>query len=204
MATRSMKPISEKPPEQIMRFFTPDLYVRFNSQDDTVADRANDEWEQAIEHYERHLATFKDRMPSQIRKLTELSLHDAEVLARVEEIQPSESPMFLDIPIPFAVPLWTALAIVSVKDDRKIRSLIYCLWDRIRTHSFEEGWAFSKEREHWLYDELDAVSMQRGPFLYGAFLHRILLSTGIVLEIPFTSVVIHEFSLATVEEEVGR
>ena len=45
MATPSLKPITEKLPENTMRFFTPDLYVRFNSTDDAVADRANEEWD---------------------------------------------------------------------------------------------------------------------------------------------------------------
>ncbi len=204
MATPSMKPKTEKPPEQIMRFFTPDLYVRFNSPDDDEADRANAEWEKAIEEYEHHLATFKDRLPTPVRKLAELSLHDAEVLTRVEEIQAGGQQMFFDLPVPFPFPVWTAIAIVTVKDEEKIRSLIYCLWDRIRTHTFEDGWSFSKEREHWLYDELDVISTTRVPIIHGAFIHRILLSTGVVLEIPFTSVIIHEFSLASIKEEVGR
>src|SRR5438552_981381 len=193
-----MKPTSEKRPDQVMRFFTPDLYVRFNSPDDAEADRANEEWEEAIGRYEQHLATFRDRMPSQVRKLAELSLHDAEILSRVEEIQPGGPYGFPELPFPF--PVWTAVAIVSVKDEEKIRSLIYCLWDRLRTHTFRENWPFSTEREHWLYDEVDQVSERRGPFFHGAFLHRILLSTGMVLEIPFTSVFVHEFSLTPAEE----
>jgi hypothetical protein len=204
MATPSMKPITEKPPEQIMRFFTPDLYLRFNSPDDAVADSANAEWDQAIERYERHLATFKDQLPSQVRKLTELSLHDSEVLARGEEFQPSDSLILPKDHFSQVIPAWTALAIVTVKDGRRIRSLIYCLWDHIRSQSNEGNWPFSKEREHWLYDEVEVVSRKRVSVLQGAFLHRILLSTGIVLEIPFTSVIIHEFTLAKIEEEVGR
>jgi hypothetical protein len=204
MVTPFMKPKTEKPREQIMRFFTPDLYIRFNSPDDAVADRANDEWERSIEQYDRHLATFRDRLPSQVRKLTELPLHDAEIVTRVEEIQVGGQQALFEIPFPFAVPVWTAIAIVTVKNEGTIRSLIYSLWDRIRTHSFEEGWTFSKDREHWLYDELDVVSQRAGQLFPGGFLHRILLSTGIVLEIPFSSVIIHEFSLSKVQEEIGQ
>jgi hypothetical protein len=193
-----------KHPEQIMRFFTPELYVRFNSSDDDEADNANIEWEKAIEQYERHLAKFRDRLPAHVRKLTELSLHDAEVLARGEKIQAGTQQMPLDSPAPFVFPMWTALAVVTVRNEETVRSLIYSLWDHIRTHEFKGKWPFSKEREHWLYDELDVVTSPQEPLFRGAFLHRVLLSTGTILEIPFTSVIIHEFALANVKEEVGR
>ena len=32
--THSMKPQTEKPSEQVMRFFTPELFIKFNSPDD--------------------------------------------------------------------------------------------------------------------------------------------------------------------------
>jgi hypothetical protein len=47
-------------------------------------------------------------------------------------------------------------------------------------------WPFSKERVHWLYDELDTDD--RHP---GLFWHRILWSDGQVTEIPLVDVVVH-------------
>ena len=52
---------------------------------------------------------------------------------------------------------------------------------------------FSKLEEQWLYDEVDLLNDHRGPFV-----HRILLSTGITLEIPFVSVIIHRFTVPAV------
>jgi hypothetical protein len=187
-----------------MRFFTPELYVRFNSPDDKVADKAYQEWEKAAEQYAQHLAEFRDRTPSQIQRLTELSLHDALILSRVEQVQAGSPFPFRDFPVPFP-PLWYATAIVTVKDEDTIRSLIYCLWDNMRTRSHQEGWPFSKEGEHWLYDELEMELVDVNQRMWsGGYLHRILLSSGIELEIPFTTLFIHEFSLTKLGATVAE
>jgi hypothetical protein len=172
-----------------MRFFTPELYVRFNSPDDEEADRANEEWEEAIRNYRERLEAIRGRMPAQVSKLADLCLHDAEVLARTEEFQAVGLSMSDEFPLPLS--LWSAVAIISVKQGGEILSLIYSLCDRMRVFPSPDNWPFSKSREHWLYDEVDVVSDRRG----GPFIHRILLSTGVVLEIPFTSVVIHRFAV---------
>ena len=69
-------------------------------------------------------------------------------------------------------------------------SLIYVLWDRTRTHQPQESWPFSTQRKHWLYDEVDVA-----PIRHGLFVHRVLLSDGTVLEIPFVSTLVHSFPL---------
>ena len=53
--------------EPVMRFFTHDLYVRFNSPDDGVADDAHADWEAAVRDYHAHLAKIRDRLPSPVR-----------------------------------------------------------------------------------------------------------------------------------------
>lgn len=172
----------------MMRFFTPELYVRFNSSVDEEADRANEAWETAFSEYRKHLDAIRDRMPSQVRKLVELCLHDAELLACEQAVEP-HSPFPFE---PFGTPpFWSAMAIVSLKQGKKIVSLIYRLWDRIREHPAPEGWPFSKDRTHWLYDEVDLASGQRG-----AFVHRVLLSDGRVLEIPFVSLFVQSLPLS--------
>jgi hypothetical protein len=67
---------------------------------------------------------------------------------------------------------------------------VYSLSDQTSTREAPEGWRFSKSQEQWLYDEVDLMNDRRGPFV-----HRITLSTGITLEIPFVSVIIHRFTL---------
>ena len=89
--------------------------------------------------------------------------------------------------------MWTAVAIISVTLGEEVISLIYSLSDHTNTREAPEGWRFSKLQEQWLYDEVDLMNDHRGPFV-----HRILLSTGITLEIPFVSVIIHRFMVPAV------
>ncbi len=180
-----------------MKYFTPQLYQQFNSRDEAEAERANEAWEQAILDYKRYLESIHDRMPSQVLALSELCLHDAAILSRTEVIQGAPPVFFHDFPYPFPMVNWSAVAIVTVRLSGEILSLFYSLWDRIRTHEAPADWPFSKEREHWLYDEVHALDGRRESL---AWLHRILLSTGITLEIPFLSVLIHRFPLPALTE----
>ncbi len=175
-----------------MKFFTPELYVRFNSANEDEADRANDEWESALAEYREHLSRIRDSMPSTVRKLTELCLHDAEFLGLEQNVDP------LLLPTNEIAPhaSWTATAIIDVNQKGKIVSLIYLLWDRVREHASMQRWPFSKECPHWLYDEVDvAPSPQR------MFLHRILMSNGRVLEIPFVSALVHKLLVPRLGEK---
>ena len=72
-----------------MRFFTPELYVRFNSSDEDQANAADAAWEAALQGYQKHLDGIRERLPSQVRKLSALNLHDAEVLAFEEVAEPA-------------------------------------------------------------------------------------------------------------------
>lgn len=184
MGTLSTKPRTEKPFEPVMRFFTPELYIRYNSSNDEEADRADEAWEAAMKEYHHHLNRLRDRMPSQVRELSDLCLHDAELLACDQPVEP-----FFPLPSePF--PFWAGFAILSVKQGDSIVSLFYVLWDRIRTDQPEEPWPFSTRRPHWLYDEVDVAPGPRG-----LFLHRILFSDGIAREIPFVTALIHSLTL---------
>lgn len=158
-----------------MRFFTPDLYRRFNSPDEAEADRADADWELAIQNYRDHLDEFRDGLPSQTRELARLNLHDAELIACEPKLIPDE--------------FWPGVAILSVRQGGKVVDLIYHLWAVVRELPPPAEWPFFEERKHWLYEELDIAPGPR------TFLHRVLWSDGSVLVIPFTSVLIHRFAL---------
>ncbi len=175
-----------------MRFFTPELYIRFNSSDDVTADRANEAWEKALAEYGRHLDTIRNKMPSQVRKIAELCLHDAEFLGLEQGTQSHYS-----FPEPFHPgPLWSSVAILSLKQDRTVRSLIYMLWDCVREFPAKKDWPFGPARKRWLYEEMDLAPDQRG-----AFLHRILFSDGSVVEIPFVSAIVSSVSLPATSDD---
>jgi len=175
-----------------MKYFTPELYQQFNSFDVDEAERADEAWDRAEVAYKQRLESLRAQMPSQAVRLSELCLHDALVLSRQEHAQPVGE--FREGPYPFQVPsLWTAVAIISVTVGEEVISLIYSLRDHTATKAAPEGWRFSKLQEQWLYDEVDMMDDRKGPFV-----HRILFSTGVTLEIPFVSVIIHKFLVPAV------
>lgn len=165
-----------------MKYFTAELYQRFNSLDTDEAERADEAWDRVEAAYKERLASIRNHMPSQVVELSELCLHDALVVSRVEQAQPDG---------PYTVPMpWTAVAIVSVTMGPEIITLLYSLSDHVITRETPEGWRFSRLQEEWLYDEVDMIDESRGPFV-----HRILFSSGVTLEIPFVSVIIHRFAV---------
>jgi hypothetical protein len=172
-----------------MKYFTPELYQQFNSLDVDEAERADEAWDRAEGAYKLRLASLREHMPSQAVALSELCLHDALVVSREEQAQPAGEYRFFEGPNPFPLPfLWTAVAIVSVTIAEEVISLIYSLSDHTTKRVAPEGWRFSKLQEQWLYDEVDMIDDRKGPLV-----HRILFSTGVTLEIPFVSVIIHRF-----------
>jgi hypothetical protein len=62
-----------------MKFFTPGLYDRCRSSDETILNAACEDWERANEAYERHLQTIEADFPPHIREFAGLLLHDAKV-----------------------------------------------------------------------------------------------------------------------------
>jgi hypothetical protein len=190
-----MKHQTAKPSEPIMRFFTPELYVRFNSADEDEANQANEAWEAAVFAYRKHLDDIRERLPSQVRKLADLCLHDAEFLGCHESIDPLFPP---DHERSNQHPPWLATALISIQRDGNMVSLIYVLWDRVRESQLAQDWPFSKARTHWLYDEIDLASHHSDRFL-----HRILLSDSRILEIPFTSANVHSLPLSPQDGSIG-
>lgn len=176
-------PEPESHPSGTIHFFTPRLYQQFNSPDPAEEERAYEAWERAILAYKQQLDSVRDRMPPQVVALSGSCLHDAEVVKREGIVQVTGPHCSHEFPFP----PWTALAVITVRLEGEILCLFYSLWDRVRVCEAPDDWQFSKLREHWLYDEV-RVQGDRG---VGTNVHSILLSTGVVLDVPFTSVVVH-------------
>ena len=66
-----------------MRYFTPELYLRGNSSDDTVVDKAEEDWERAIQRYHRRLAKVQPAFPKNWQRFRRehICLHDAQVVS---------------------------------------------------------------------------------------------------------------------------
>ena len=189
----STKRIRNTRNEQAMKYFTPELYLQFNSLDVDEAECADEAWDKAEAAYKERLESIREYLPPQVVMLSELCLHDALVVARTEPTQtPGEFCLF-DGSHSFPPKFGGAVAIVSVTIGEEVFTLIYCLNNHISTRDALKGWRFSKLQEQWLYDEVDVLDASKS-----SFVHRILLSTGVTLEIPFVSVIIHRFRVPVV------
>jgi len=182
-----MKPQIEKRSESRMKFFKPELYLRYNSRDDAVADRADREWEEAIHAYKQNLNKFSQKMNHHVKDLAEnLCFHDAQVLSSQGYLSAR--------PLQSVVRTW----FISLRSNGKIVNVLYLLWGEARVSTAQKKWPFSKLCTHWLYDEVDFEPDP--PFLYW---HRILLSDGRVISIPFFDVLIDSFPEQSSESAIS-
>jgi hypothetical protein len=190
MAIRFMKRQIDVQSEDDMKFFTPGLYLRFNSPDDQLADQADREWEATIHAYQKHLSDLRDQMPRQVRELCDLCLHDWEVVAWNDAVEPDPRPAGETLPV------WSAFSVLSLRRESEIVSLNYVLWDRIQRSLAPSDWPFSRAQRYWMYDELDLASGRPGNYI-----HRVLFSDGTTAQIPFAIVFVHRIAWQPAEED---
>lgn len=161
-----------------MRFFTPELFLRVNSADDETADAAHEEWERVSDAYRLHLKKVLRGAPRGVAELAQACYHDASVRGPLSDVTPISPPPITAHGPAFKEPLAPATLTLTI-DDRSA-ALAYLLWDAVRVSPPVHGWADHKDSRLWLYDEVDEVW---APF--GMYVHRVLLSSGEVLEFPF-------------------
>jgi hypothetical protein len=167
-----MKLNTANPSDHGMRFFTPELYLRFNSNDDAIADQADHDWEVATAAYQNQLKQIRSQLPGDVAKLAELCLHDAELLKY------EHSP---------AINRWPETVILALQQGQTMTTATYLVTARPLEIPAPTNWPIGRTPVQWLYDEV-AVSEN-------VFEHRILFSDGHVLVIPFQSVILHTFAI---------
>jgi hypothetical protein len=163
-----------------MRFFTPDLYLRFNSPVDAEANDADEAWEAALRDYRTQLEKLDTLLPVDVKQLSKLRLHDAELLSFNLAVRPFASRAFKP---PSKVSFQRKVAVLALRQGTDSVILSYQVAGRTLKAEPPRAWPFSRDRTHWLYDEV-AIDEEKP----GIFLHRILWSDGSVLEIPFRAV----------------
>ncbi|HEV3025738.1 MAG TPA: hypothetical protein VGX76_24865 [Pirellulales bacterium] len=147
-----------------MKYCTPQRYVDFNSDDDEVADRADQQWERALADYRNHLKRISGQLNEKVREFAKASsLHDAPYLGLTKISLPSAA---------------GDLAILAVERAEQVVLLVYMLADEPLVERPLEAAVFSNQAVHWLYDEID-ISPN------GTFSHRILLSDGRIVSLRF-------------------
>jgi len=163
-----------------MKYFTPQLYIDFNSDDPDIADRADEQWERALADYRKHLKKIRGRLNEKVRDLAEVCcLHDAAYLG------------FTKISLPSAA---GDLAILAVEQGERALLLVYVLADEPLVARPLESPLFSDQAVHWLYDEVDVASD-------GTFSHQISLSDGRILALRFVDFDQIELSNSVVRRE---
>ena len=153
-----------------MRYFTPELVLRLNSQDSRIIDAAMEQWEKAIASYKKKLQKIERQIPAHSRRIAELSFHDWSVLGVLSSPHSADAGKS-------ALP---AYVVLNHNDEFVI--LCYLLTDKLERVESPMDWHLSKERIHWLYDELEVNG--KGDL---SFIHKVLLSDGTILLIPFSS-----------------
>jgi hypothetical protein len=177
--TTNAQALSESP----MRFFTPELFLRVNSRIDEVADDAQNEWEGAVEAYRHHLKKVLRVAPSGVGDLARECFHDAMVVSLRYESLGRESLRYL-LPEPMLFfHRRVGPATIRLTLPTRAIALVYLIWDEVRIHTPSPEWEERTGPKLWLYDEIDEVWSR-----FGMFVHRVLLSSGEVWEIPFTDV----------------
>lgn len=63
-----------------MKYFTKELLKQFQSDDNAIADKANDDWESAIESYQLRLSEMQADFSSTLKVLGEYCFHDSEII----------------------------------------------------------------------------------------------------------------------------
>lgn len=147
-----------------MKYFTPELYLRFDSTNRRDAMKAHGEWEDAIDAYRKHLDEIGGQMTADVRRLAQtLCLHDAEYLGM--GLLPT-----LDSGKP--------LAVLLTRQNTSRVFLVYLLVELPVTKTFSGEWPYSTEQIHWLYDEFDVDET-------GVQQHDVMLSNGKIVTLRF-------------------
>ncbi len=172
-----------------MKYFTPELYVRFGSLDDDTADAANDEWEEAIKRYEKHYKKIEELLPRDLQKFhKEQCLHDADF----------EGPVMIQ---PFSLPGSPRFAMIAAK---QINTLIPEFLNTTAVLFYEvtedpvierpvEAPVFRSTQPIWQYEEVDLIEP-------GLFSHEILVSDGRVIKIRFRD---FHYSIVPLKQEAA-
>jgi hypothetical protein len=156
-----------------MKYFTPELYVRYCSPDPDVALAAYEEWERAIGRYRRRYRQLKPRFPKAVRQFEEeLSLQGAEVMAPAKLATPvfpgsKEDVILVAQNLNTVIPEFLNTLVV----------LQYAVAGEAVIEKVDSD-VFPQTNPTWICDEIDVVEP-------GIFSHEILISTGRIVKLRF-------------------
>jgi hypothetical protein len=166
-----------------MKYFTPDLLLRFGSEDDATADAAHLEWERKSRQYQERLDDLRSQLPRTAKSLLRrYCLHDARVLM----LGISRDDLALSLFLELADEAGTAV------------QLVYDLVRKPRLRKHPELTERGAPLE-WLYDEFDVEEGKGGK----VFTHSILFADGQELRLAFRKLSLLPFRKVVVQDR-GR
>ncbi len=156
-----------------MKYFTPDLLVRADSEDDKIAEAAHQAWEKATQRYLAFLRTIRTKLPAGARRLArKVCLHDA----RVKMVATKEDPLTLSLFLQFSSPSTEGV------------QLFYDLAARPKRITHPQL-ASSRTPLEWLYDEFGVVKKEKPR----TFTHSILFTGGHEMRLTFRGLKVQVF-----------
>lgn len=175
-----------------MKFFTRELYLKLQSEDDEIAFAAQEAWEERLSAYAEHLRRIKkyDRY-DKLSRLAHLRLHDYQVLDSGRESLNRGRDDLSHYLIPYEMVVGREQQqqviessrvpfTVRLKGAKGYLTLAYFLWSHVVVGRPQTWLSGAIGKTFWLYDELDVL--WPGTAMY---VHRILLSDGYTFMIPF-------------------
>ena len=160
-----------------MKRFSPELLLRFGSEDDKVATSASAEWDKAHQAYLKHLDTIRPKLPKSVQVLlNNYCLHDAKVISMGRDER-----------------LFSILLQLEEPRDKGIL-LTYKLMSQPK---FKRHPSLAEEGAplEWLYDELDLLDddKPRKEETFQVFTHSILFAGGRELQLAFYELELQEY-----------
>jgi hypothetical protein len=184
-----------------MRFFTPDLLARFGSEDDQVADVAQEEVDIRTEEYVRALHEIAPKLPPRFRDLLEqFYLHDARVISQQgfvpNDLESIENSLRVGTPLTWSNPgaenhrtpsFWLHLQLDLPPGEILVLQYRSVLFEHAEVHeSLIEECPYLE----WLHDEVELVQSDECT----EFRHSILFTRGLELRLRFK-----DFDFATLK-----
>jgi hypothetical protein len=162
-----------------MKYFTPDLLLRFAATDDAIADAASEEWDRVHAKYVEHLEAIEPELPRSFRRLLRnVCLHDARVLTITVDEKP-----------------YLSILLRPLKPRKPEDRFLEIRYHLLGKPQFARHAALAEEGspyQRWLYDEVDVL--KEDPF--AVFTHSILLTGGVELRIRFSDVSVRRLAWA--------
>lgn len=150
-----------------MKYFTPELYVRGQAEDEETQDEVDRLWDEAVERYEQDLQRIRPHLPEHVRLfLDELLPHDAVVLSMARQGDKLIMALRMDIPPQDIVTLTYTLVAEPVINTTALPREHY------------------SPRMDFMYDEFDMVEENGRQY----YTQSILFSNGWEIQLEFSDV----------------